>query len=366
MFFQYTYFFCVWWSTIIIKQPTNQPIKQPNLAEYTTMNLPSKTLHISPILTTTTTTTTTKTKQSNNSKSSIIQATWQNNIDEPQSHNLLLTKIKTALQNNDFETLEICSKALSQSNEMTRSDILVQVIFQTDNNNIVDLPIKLPDFVIADVGCVIWPAAIALCQYLSSTSMIFHNIVSINSNNNNKKPIHILELGCGVGTVGLFLAHLLQNKQINSRICMTDFNKACLLATQENCTMFSSQFTNTRAQLITKFMDWTKLELLDSIIHEDMEDIDIIVGAGIIYEPSHAKSIGQLLHHVLYNNNNNKSPPYIIISVQIGHEGVDTFMTLLDTYQLQIYQEIHITVATTNGWPNGEQECAILWIGTKN
>ncbi len=116
----------------------------------------------------------------------------------------------------------------------------------------------------------LWPSAIALADYLSELDL---------------KNKSILELGCGLGLVGIAAAHY------GARVLMTDYEDDALLFAKTNI------FKNIQQDLVssnvqTGLLDWRNYCL--------NEKFDIILGSDILYE----RNIHSTILNFIENNLN--------------------------------------------------------------
>ncbi|CAE7269493.1 unnamed protein product [Symbiodinium necroappetens] len=99
----------------------------------------------------------------------------------------------------------------------------------------------------------------------------------------------ILELGCGLGVVGLACARAGARK-----VVLTDYDKELLSACERSIVLNSLEH-----RVSTLHLDWNSVS--SGLLPEDLmsDTIDIVIGADIIYDADHAQSVLGALCHFL-------------------------------------------------------------------
>lgn len=97
----------------------------------------------------------------------------------------------------------------------------------------------------------VWPSALALAEYIINNQIYLKN----------RK---VLELGCGIGLVGIAATHA------NAKVTFSDYEKEALEFTKQN------YFLNFQSQADTILLDWRNPEL--------KKTFEIILAADILYE----------------------------------------------------------------------------------
>ncbi|CAE7279650.1 mettl23 [Symbiodinium sp. CCMP2592] len=107
----------------------------------------------------------------------------------------------------------------------------------------------------------------------------------------------ILELGCGLGVVGLACA-----RAGAKRVVLTDYDKELLCACQRSIALNSLEHI-----VSTLHLDWSCVS--SGLLPEDLnsDTIDIVIGADIIYDADHAQSVLGALCHFLQSGRANSA-----------------------------------------------------------
>lgn len=109
-------------------------------------------------------------------------------------------------EDNDISSSTVLSNDVGASNLVIYTSIVSKIVIQVHQNKVLGISTQL------------WPAASFLSDYLDSNSTLL----------NNQKLI--IELGSGIGLVGIFLSKLLEDQ--NTCIVMTDLHNALDLMNQ--------------------------------------------------------------------------------------------------------------------------------------
>jgi len=107
-----------------------------------------------------------------------------------------------------------------------------------------------------------------------------------------------LELGAGTGLVGLTLAKLLESTGIEAEIIATDFYPSVLANLQSNIAA-NPVHPSSLISMSSHFLDWSTFPTLDAPPPPFNSTFDVILGADIVYEASHALWIKSCLRTLL-------------------------------------------------------------------
>ncbi|THH33146.1 hypothetical protein EUX98_g1047 [Antrodiella citrinella] len=143
-------------------------------------------------------------------------------------------------------------------------------------------------------GFTTWPASMVLADYLTSHS----DLVSGKS---------VLELGSGIGLLGIVVATLQVRSQLSSRLCLTDVRPDVLDRCQNNLTL-PCNISSSHPALSCLLLDWT--DAFDKLTNQGTSDImsgldhDLIIGADIVFDPVIIPALVATLSLALQNKEN--------------------------------------------------------------
>merc|ERR1712039_158037 len=100
---------------------------------------------------------------------------------------------------------------------------------------------------------------------------------------------NVLELGCGLGTVGIACARFGAQS-----VHLTDYDEDMLLT----CTQ-SAALNDVSDRVSTSRLDWNDLVGSSRQPLGDLAKYDLVLGADIIYEESHAKLVLEVIARLL-------------------------------------------------------------------
>jgi predicted nicotinamide N-methyase len=118
----------------------------------------------------------------------------------------------------------------------------------------------------------IWPSSIALAEYLWKKDI---------------KAKKVLELGCGVGLVGITAA------LCGADVLMTDYEEDALSFAKQNIQKNFNQDKSV-GNIITATLDWRAPKLIDKY--------DLIIGSDLLYEKRNHKPILKLINEYINDN----------------------------------------------------------------
>lgn len=114
----------------------------------------------------------------------------------------------------------------------------------------------------------------------------------------NGTRLRLLELGAGTGLVSLTLGKLLESTEVEAEIVATDFFLSVLANLQNNIT--ANSFSSSSSVSVTShFLNWSTFPNEDTSLPPFDDAFDIVLGADIIYEASHAIWIKACLQKLL-------------------------------------------------------------------
>ncbi|GLB43496.1 putative lysine methyltransferase [Lyophyllum shimeji] len=177
-----------------------------------------------------------------------------------------------------------------------------------------------------------WLASFMLSQYLTK-----HSDVLVNK--------RILELGSGVGFLGIIIARL---QQLSSKspdaplptLWLTDVNETVLSRCQDNVRM-SCNRSSSSSNINYRLIDWTdsqhfeRVVPLRSLIQHEI-NADLILGADIIFDPSLIPALTGVLHLALQLGHS-ASPKTALIAATVRNEQtLDLFLHAAQEQGLQV------------------------------
>lgn len=215
----------------------------------------------------------------------------------------------------------------------------------------------------ADVGSLIWGSAVVLARVLLTYPLSFFTKIPPHLADeplkqppaiiDNKLNCTILELGCGVGMIGLLLAHLYPNSQVT----MTDGHAKVVEAAMHNLA------TNARgSNCEVTLLDWYSMDA--SIA--DLHFFDVIVAADIAYNKEDAAAVARVVDLLLSNLHH--STFICVLPIRKGYEmefqHFQDCMAAIVTMKLvwsQSYVEdnSHANFDVENGGQVGRFECFV-------
>jgi predicted nicotinamide N-methyase len=155
-----------------------------------------------------------------------------------------------------------------------------------------DAPLENQTF--ESVGAQTWGGACVLAEIIVEQPTMFGLAPEISKG----KRVRLLELGAGTGLVSLTLSKLLEKTGIEAEIVATDFYLAVLANLQSNIAANRIRSASP-VSLTNYFLDWSTFAALEAPLPPFDNAFDIIFGADIIYEASHALWIKSCLQVLL-------------------------------------------------------------------
>ncbi|KII86226.1 hypothetical protein PLICRDRAFT_43797 [Plicaturopsis crispa FD-325 SS-3] len=158
-----------------------------------------------------------------------------------------------------------------------------------------DAPLENADF--ASVGAQTWGAACILSERIVESPQDFFA--------SDVDNVRVLELGAGTGLVSLTVAKLLAADSAKATVVASDFHPSVLANLKRNITAnfpdsdlhpLASSTLNPLADITAVFLDWSDL---NSSSLSTSELFDVILGADIVYESTHAEWIKACLERLL-------------------------------------------------------------------
>jgi predicted nicotinamide N-methyase len=156
-----------------------------------------------------------------------------------------------------------------------------------------DAPLENQNF--ASVGAQTWGGACVLSELIVERPSVFGLVPQAGQG----KCIRALELGAGTGLVSLVLSKLLQNMGIYAEIVATDFYPSVLVNLRSNIATNCARSSSSMS-LTSHFLDWSSFPDLEVPSPPFDYTFDIIFGADIIYEATHALWIKSCLQKLLH------------------------------------------------------------------
>ncbi|XP_034945900.1 protein-lysine methyltransferase METTL21D-like [Chelonus insularis] len=147
---------------------------------------------------------------------------------------------------------------------------------------------------VGDVNCVVWDAALVLAKYLD---------ISCQKEKNWLQGKKILELGAGVGCVGMTVACL------GAQVMVTDLESTMPML-EKNIMMNKSQWKDTNGSVNAQIMKWEDESIFDSLKKFSPE---IIILSDCIY---YMESIDPLIM-TLKRICDNESAAYVLLSQEL-------------------------------------------------
>ncbi|KIM75297.1 hypothetical protein PILCRDRAFT_79144 [Piloderma croceum F 1598] len=155
-----------------------------------------------------------------------------------------------------------------------------------------DAPLENQTF--ESVGAQTWGGACVLAEVIVEQPTMFGLVPEMSKG----KRMRLLELGAGTGLVSLTLSKLLERMGIEAEIVATDFYPAVLANLQSNITANRIRSASP-VSLTNHFLDWSTFSALEAPLPPFDNAFDVIFGADIIYEASHARWIKSCLQVLL-------------------------------------------------------------------
>ena len=131
-------------------------------------------------------------------------------------------------------------------------------------------------------GLTLWKASEHLCHYLVKHRHDEEmNLCNNDNNNNNNDKRRILELGAGLGLVGI-LAHRISSPQ--SHVYLTDGDTEALVYLRENVESNKSKDGTTGGDISCNQLLWGRQTSLD-FLEQHGEKFNVILASDIVYSP---------------------------------------------------------------------------------
>lgn len=179
-----------------------------------------------------------------------------------------------------------------------------------------DAPLENQNF--ESVGVQTWGGACVLSELVVEQPATFGLVTE----ELKGRTLRVLELGAGTGLVSLTLAKLLENMEIRAEIIATDFYPLVLANLESNVAANSLPPAST-VSISSHFLDWSTFPNIE--VHQPPfnRTFDLILGADIIYEASHAIWIKSCLRTLLSKAGSSSALPqatfHLVIPLRSTH-----------------------------------------------
>ncbi|TCD62154.1 hypothetical protein EIP91_007282 [Steccherinum ochraceum] len=124
-------------------------------------------------------------------------------------------------------------------------------------------------------GLTTWPASMVLAQYLTSNADFIEGKSA-------------LELGCGIGLLGMVIATMQSRRTAASTLCLTDVRPDVLQRCEENLAL-ECNASSSHPSLTCRLLDWTDALERQTVqtVHDLLAEVEpeLIVGADIVFDP---------------------------------------------------------------------------------
>lgn len=188
-------------------------------------------------------------------------------------------------------------------------------------------------------GLHVWPACYQLVDYLKKNTKIFMNKT-------------ILELGCGLGLLGLNCLQICEPK----KYIFTDSHMKVL--SQLNANIQYNSDSNNNTSIIVERLDWNDLEDCSLLSKESKDlEIDIILASDIIFDPELMPALVNTLDF-LWKKSSNKDLCLYIASTIRNKDTYDTFITNLEHYKFK-YETMEKNTCNLKNSSNSTPTCEI-------
>ncbi|KAI9097347.1 hypothetical protein DFS34DRAFT_121416 [Phlyctochytrium arcticum] len=143
------------------------------------------------------------------------------------------------------------------------------------------------------IGAQVWSAGVILARLIDS-GYLFPACPE-------STPLNIVELGSGTGLTSVLAAKVLPTRFSNVHITATDFHVSLLQTGWANA---SHNEVNPR-HLSFRLLDWSKTliqlsgPLFDHSTNQDLNNINWVLAADVIYDNHHAQDVPHAIHHLL-------------------------------------------------------------------
>lgn len=208
----------------------------------------------------------------------------------------------------------------------------------------------------------IWDAGLILSEFFD---LLIHNKSEIAiklpcvSAALSRKDLKAIELGTGVGLVGIALAEILTNGDYGSpKILLTDLNDA-----RELVEINTADNLKRNNQALTTFeeLDWTK-PLPERVANDDW---DLILVSDCTYNPEYLKALVDTIKNLLLSEGQQKQllekrEPLALLAMKPRHAAENVFFEYLEEASIRILEEMRIPLQVLGGEP---QEIRILVFG---
>jgi len=177
-------------------------------------------------------------------------------------------------------------------------------------------------------GLHVWPACYQLVDYLKINHDIF----------NNKS---VLELGCGLGLLGLNCLKICKPK----KYLFTDSHQKVLNQLKSNILYnYDSSKQETNDLIEVERLDWTDLDNCELFKESRSLDIDIILASDIIFDPDLMPDLVNTLKFI-WEKNTNKNL-FLLISSTIRN--TETYGTFMNHLKIANFQHVTLEKNTCN------------------
>ncbi|EJC98592.1 uncharacterized protein FOMMEDRAFT_136829 [Fomitiporia mediterranea MF3/22] len=160
-----------------------------------------------------------------------------------------------------------------------------------------DAPIENGDY--GTVGAQTWGGACVIADMILEDPDRF-GLPLYGSRKKMGEPFRIIELGAGTGLVGLTVAKLLELRHVRTEIVLSDFHPSILNNLRSNV---GSTFPSTNTSCVDVSvvpLDWSSYSSASA--DSSLGTFDLVLGADIVYESTHAVWIKGCLQKLLQPN----------------------------------------------------------------
>ncbi|RDB15874.1 hypothetical protein Hypma_003674 [Hypsizygus marmoreus] len=257
-------------------------------------------------------------------------------VRDGQSWRLLLGGART--QGSDFTAIDLHDHALGRSpfpvismpiqfgprvlKKGTKQEQIERVyrLWPARGDEIPEISLRLTEQTSFDLDKKIWDSGVGLSSWLvglEENSVQTPGVEELKAVLFSSEPRNVLELGAGIGIVGLTLAALRSSKQTSEqdtvdRIIMTDLESAMPLLEQN---MSTNKHHFLKLELEAAVLDWDN-ESLPDYIQEFPDGFDAIIMADVTYNtasfPSLVRTLSQLIRI-------GKKPPLVLMGYKERH-----------------------------------------------